>query len=349
MFEKKGLLLILDGLGDRPVEELKGKTPLEAARTPHMDLLLKDGMAGLVHQVEPGIPVGTHTGSGLLLGVAPSEVEMLSRGLVQASGAGITLKPEDIALRCNFATLSWNADRAEILDRRAGRISEGVDVLANALNELPAIEGVKCIVSPSTHYRASLVMRGDGLSHDITNTDPGSSRLEKGLLLSRPLLAGNEAAVRTAHALNQFLKRSYAVLKDHSLNRERIERALPPANGLLTRGAGKMHQFKNLLHFQKIKTALVTGEGTLYGVGKLFNFEVHRKSSFTAGTDTDLEGKVALALQLLERNDLVVMHIKGTDVCAHDRNPVEKKEFIEAVDFSLKTAPIYRYRDWYFC
>ncbi len=335
MFETKGLLLILDGLGDRPVGQLGGKTPLEAADTPVMDRLAATGLCGLVYHIAPGIPVGTQTGSGLLLGLAPADIGKLSRGLVQAVGAGIALQPNDIAIRCNFATLERANESFKILDRRAGRISSDTEQLAEALNACSVIDEVRFFARASTQHRVSLVLRGEGLSEAISNTDPGSGRKKHGLLKSTALNPGDHAAVRTAALLNAFLEKSHATLKDHPVNKMREARGLLPANGLITRGAGRMEALNNMLHLLKIKTAVISGEGTLHGLGHLFKFDVFLNPKFTATVDTDLQGKVATAIQALEDHDLVILHVKGPDVCSHDCDPIGKKEFIEVLDEAL--------------
>ena len=336
MFYKKGVLLILDGLGDRPVPLLGRKTPLEAAKTPILDRLSESGMTGFVTHILPGVPVGTQTGSGLLLGLAPADVGKLSRGLVQAIGAGITLKEGDVALRCNFATLRWGKNGVEIVDRRAGRISAETDVLAQALGTVFIEEEVEIFVKASTQHRVALVIRGRGLGAAISNTDPGSGNEAQGLLRCRPIESRVAANVRTAEIVNTFLEKAHVVLRDHPVNRVRESRGLLPANGLITRGAGRLEMLNNLLQHLQIRTMVVSGEGTLHGLGKLFGFDVDVRPGFTATTNTDLEGKVSAAIEALNDHDLVVLHVKAPDVCAHDRDPIRKKTIIEAIDAAIK-------------
>ena len=119
----KGLLIILDGLGDRPQPQLEGRTPLEAARTPHLDALVSAGLCGLVDPLQPGLPVDTHTGSGILMGLAPESARRLARGPVEAAGVGFSVRPGEVALRCNFASVESTGERWHVLDRRAGRIA----------------------------------------------------------------------------------------------------------------------------------------------------------------------------------------------------------------------------------
>lgn len=335
MFSKKGVLLILDGLGDRPNTELNGMTPLEAAQTPVMDQLSANGLNGLVTHLAPGIPVGTQTGSGLLLGLAPSDVGLLSRGLVQAVGAGLDLNPGDIAMRSNFATLDWGPEGAAIIDRRAGRISESTTALADAVNNIHISDDIRILVKSSTQHRVAIVIQGEGLSDAITDTDPGSGEAALGLQTCQALDAQNGAALRTADFVNTFLRKSYEVLKDHPVNKERERNGLLPANGFITRGAGHVKTMRNIISYLGIKTAVISGEGTLNGLARLFGFQFIYRTTFTATTKTDLGGKIEAALQALETADLVILHIKGPDLCAHDQNPLAKRDFLEAIDTAL--------------
>ena len=107
----KGVIIILDGLGDRPSSLLNGATPLEAADTANLDQLASRGQCGQVDPFIPGMPVGTQTGTSLLMGVAPKDAYQLTRGPIEASGVGIPIQPGDVALRCNFATLETENDR----------------------------------------------------------------------------------------------------------------------------------------------------------------------------------------------------------------------------------------------
>ena len=129
--EYKFLMMIFDGIGDRPVKELNGKTPLEAAKTPNLDSLAKSGVNGLMDTISPGVIPGSDTGHLAMLGYDPFEV-YTGRGPFEAAGIGLELKPEYIAFRCNFATIQ----NGKITNRRAGRIKEGTKELAKAVNDI---------------------------------------------------------------------------------------------------------------------------------------------------------------------------------------------------------------------
>jgi len=337
MARYKGLMLVLDGVGDRPCDCFGGLTPLEAASTPNFDTLAEQGSSGFVTALQEWVPVGTQTGLGMLLGLAREDVRRFSRGPVEAAGAGLDLAPGDVALRCNLATLSKTSIGFDILDRRAGRISDEVAELLLALDGAELSDNVRLMVAQSTHHRAVVVLRGGNLSSAITDTDPGAGRTESGVLESVPREPG-DAAIKTARAVNELVTLAYEKFHNHPLNKLRIEAGLPPATGLITRGAGSVCESRNLLQHLDLSVAVITGEGTAVGLARIFGFTAITDERFTAGLSTDLNAKVSAALRALESHDFVFVHIKGTDVASHDLNPKAKKKLIEEIDAAI--APL---------
>lgn len=336
---RKALLVILDGLGDYPVPALDGRTPLEAAATPHLDRLAAEGMCGLVDPLLPGVPVDTQTGTGVLLGLTPADVARLPRGPVEAAGVGLTLRPGDVALRCNFATLEKDGRHFDVRDRRAGRIDEDTLALAEAINAIGPVDGITATLAPAAQHRAVLRLTGQGLSPAISDTDPGTSAPQARLLKCRAQRADSPGAVRTARALNRFLRRAAETLEEHPVNRTRRERGLPPANGLLTRGAGGAHPIHNVLRHLDVSAAVVAGDRTALGLAALSGFTRISKPGFTCMADTDLDGKVVAAQEALTSHDFVCVHVKATDVLSHDCDPDGKRRFLERLDVAF--APLF--------
>jgi len=339
MVRYKGLMIILDGLGDRSCAELDGRTPLEAALTPNLDQMAREGLLGMVDPLLPGVPVGTHTGTGVLMGLAPLDAGWLARGPVEAAGIGLDLHPGEVVLRCNFATLSEDGESLAIKNRRAGRIREGTTELAEDLRGVPLGDGITGDLYPATQHRAVLRLRGAGLSAGFTDTDPGSGREERGVQLARARDGREKSAVRTADAVNRFVRESYRRLVRHPVNRRREAAGLLPANGILTRSAGECAQLRNLVTHLALNAALVAGERTVEGLGNLFGFKTFSEPGFTALPRTDLEGKVAVTLKALENHDLVFLHIKGPDIASHDRDAEGKKSCLERIDLVLDRLP----------
>lgn len=328
------LLLIVDGLADRPVRALGGRTPLQAALTPTLDRLAREGRCGLADPVAPGVVPDTAAGCLALFGQSPLA---LKRGPVEAVGAGLDLSPGDVALRGNFATVDGEG---QVVDRRAGRIRDGSAELAAALAEidLPGelAREVEVRVRATTEHRLAVVLHGDGLSSAIRGSDPGDGAVPGEPLVPRPVDPKDERAVETARALAIFEQEARKVLSEHPVNREREASGLPPANLILTRGAGRIHRLVPLEEAGvPLRLACISGDRTVLGLAGWLGAEVVTGASMTANLDTDLEAKFDAALQALRRSDLVALHLKGADIAAHDRRPDLKKEFLERLDRHL--------------
>jgi len=331
---RKSVVLILDGLGDLPSPALHGQTPLEAARTPVLDRLARSGLHGLVDPESPGRVANTHTGCGTLMGVPPSVVSRLKRGPVEASGVGRVLKPGEIAVRANFATLAEQAGSLVVKDRRAGRICEGTEDLAAALQGLDLGDGISADLLSTDQHRCVLVLSGPGLDPRVSDTDPGDSGGPGPVRTCRAKAAEADLAARK---INRFVEIAWQRLAGHPVNRQRIEAGLLPANGVITRGAGVGLALENSVRDQGIRAAMVAGCNTVIGLARALNFDVLSDARFSADANTDLNGKVSTALEALERHDLVYIHIKAPDIFAHDHQPDQKSAFLERVDEALET------------
>lgn len=335
MPEHQGLLLILDGLGDRGIAGFDGRTPLEAAHTPNLDQLIGAGQGALVDPLFPGVPVGTHTGTGVLMGIPPTEIARLARGPVEMAGTERQAADGDILIRCNFATLEENDQRLRVIDRRAGRIREHTGELAHILEDIDLGAGIRGTLIPATQHRTILQLRGQGLSAEITNTDPGSDLHD---LVDCRATRATAAAERTARAVNRFTRIARQRLDRHPVNQQRRENGQMPANGVICRSAGVRHAPSSLIHHMGLKAALISGESTVIGLGRLLNYRVFTQPGFTALPETDLSAKIAAAETALKEHDLVFLHIKGPDICAHDLDPEGKRGLLERVDAAL--APL---------
>jgi len=329
----KALIIVMDGVGDRPIAELNGLTPLENAQTPFFDKLVSNGMCAMVDPLTPGMPVSTHTGMALLMGLTPKDTACLARGPVEAAGINLSTQQGDVLLRCNFAHIVEEGEHFKILDRRAGRINHQTETLAHALNDIELPYGIKASLHPATQHRAVLHLKGKNLSAKISDTDC-SQAVPANIQLCQPLVTGKSAR-QTAEAVNAFSRQAHQILAAHTINKQRLKQGKIPATGIICRSAGQINSINNLLNYYKIKTAVVSGESTVQGLSKLFGFTMIHKPEFTALIDTDLKAKVESALKALKHHDLVYVHIKGTDICAHDHQAKLKSRFIEKIDAAL--------------
>jgi len=331
--EVKGILIIADGLGGRPTD-LAGETCLEAAATPNLDRLAERGAIGLVDPIGPGIRPGSDTAHLSLLGYDPYKV-YTGRGVFECLGIGLDVRKGDVCFRANFASVEESSEGLRVVDRRAGRIESGQKDLEAALRkiELTDVKGVEVYFRASTEHRGALLLRGEGLSPRISETDPHRT----GELVSRsaPLAPGDPAAERTAAAVNELTRRSYEILAGLEINRKRVAAGRPPANVILLRGSSDLPYLEPLASTYGAHGAVIAGGALYRGIALACGMESIAVEGATGGLDTDLTAKAKAAIAALARYDYVFVHVKGTDNAGHDRDAQAKRAFIERIDREL--------------
>ena len=323
--KRKAVLVVMDGLGDRPLAELKGQTTLQAAKTPVFDRLAKTGINGLMDVIGPGITPGSDAAHLALFGYDPM-VYYKGRGPLEALGSGLESKPGDIAFRSNFATVDSNLI---VTDRRAGRefTPEEHRALQEQIDGLE-IDGVKVRFLATVEHRGALVLRGDGLSDEITDVDPHETG--KRILECKAL---TKDATKTARVVNKLLLEVNKRLKGLEMNKEREKRGLPPANIILLRGAGQHHEIPSLEDKYKIKSAVIAGGALYIGVAKYVGMEHVTAEGQTGTIDTNFHNIAMKAIECIKADyDYVFVHIKATDNASHDGNYKEKILAIERTD-----------------
>lgn len=315
-------VLIADGLGDRPCPELEGDTPLEAADTPDLDAIAARGECGLMDPISPGIRAGSDTSHLALLGYDP-HVTYTGRGPFEAAGIGMEVRGGDICFRCNFATVD---DAFVVRDRRAGRIESGTHELAQALDGME-IEGVKVIFKESVEHRAALILRGDGLGHLVSDSDPHEDG-EK----MREARGEDPPSEKTARIVNEFVRRSHDVLKDHPVNERRRNEGKLPANIALPRGAGIAPHLDAFERRHGLSGACVVEVGLIKGIGRYLDMEIPEVAGATGGYDTDEMALARAAVAALERRDFVLCNLKQPDLAGHDGDAARKVEAVMKFD-----------------
>lgn len=303
--ETKVVLLVLDGLGGLPVEQ-GGPTELEAADTPNLDRLALEGTLGQIVPVRPGVTPGSGPAHLALFGYDPVVFDV-GRGVLEALGIGMEVAPGDVAARGNFCTLDAEG---RIVDRRAGRIpTDEAAPLVERLNEI-RLPGVEVEARVAREYRFAVVMRGDGLSPEIADTDPQQVGVPP--LPARPL---KPEAERTAKLFNEWMERARKALADH-----------PRANGLTLRGFSSNPNLPSFSEVYGLRAACVAVYPMYRGVSRLVGMEVVR-----------LEGEApadefAAAAGQWEKYDFFFIHIKKTDSLGEDGDFAGKVAYIERVD-----------------
>lgn len=336
----KGIIMIIDGMGDRPIKELGNKTPLEAAKTPNMNKMVERGICGIMDPIKPGIRAGSDTSHISILGYDPYEV-YTGRGPFEAAGVGLNVLPGDIAFRCNFST----ADSEGIItDRRAGRIREGTEEIAATINGMEIADDVEVIFKESTGHRAVLVLRGEGLSDKISDADPKHEGKPAKKVVP---LDDTEEAAKTAEILNMIVSKSYDLLKDHPINLKKIEEGENPANIIIPRGAGAVPYVEPFGDKYGLKPVCIAETGLIKGIGNITGMDLIDIEGATGGIDTNLENIERGILETAALDyDFLLINVDGADEAGHDGQLDEKIKFIEKVDDML--ARLMEIEDAYF-
>jgi len=321
---KKIVFLVIDGLPDEPLPELGNKTPLEAAVRKNLDRLAQNGLCGFFKPLFLGKLPDSEEVHLALFGYDPQK-NLPGRGVLEALGIEFDLKPHDIALRGNLATVN---DRGVILDRRANRIqSAPATKLITALQGIE-IAGIEFIVKPVYGHRLIVVMRGRGLSDQISDTDDKKIRRKR---RARPLVQ-TRAAVFTARVLNQFLDEAATVLRRQPLNRQRKL----PANFILTRSAGKLKKVQTFREKWGLKAAGVSSGALYKGIARFLGMDLIKGRNQDYLSAAYLKEKFLLVKSCLPNYDFVFCHVKGADLLAEDGQAQKKRRFIESIDKNMK-------------
>lgn len=300
----KILMLILDGLGGLPLTA-NGLTELEAAHTPNMDKLAREGICGLSEPVGAGITPGSGPGHLALFGYDPLKY-VIGRGVLEALGIGFPLEKDDVAARGNFCTLDAEG---RITDRRAGRIpTEKCRELVEILRQI-RLPGVEVFVEPVQDYRFVLVLRGEGLSPHLSETDP--QRLGVPPL---PVHALSEEARSTADLVNRWVAEARKLLADQH-----------PANGLTLRGFAKDPALPSMGEIYGLRCAAIATYPMYRGLAKLVGMDILK-------TGETVEDEVETLKANWAKYDFFYLHVKKTDSAGEDGDFDRKREIIEHVD-----------------
>jgi 2,3-bisphosphoglycerate-independent phosphoglycerate mutase len=341
----KLIYIIIDGLGDLPMKELNGKTTLEAAETPHMDSLARIGKTGLMYTIGKGIAPESDVAVVSILGYNPFEYHV-SRGALEALGAGMNIKNGYLALRCNFGTLA--SDNRSIIDRRAGRnltIEEAAE-LAEAVNKQVRLESHPATLQlkATMSYRAALVIKSEEteLSGNIGNTDPAYKRIdsvgvadpdaEMVLKKSTPM-DDTEGAKIAADLVNEITQKSIAVLDQHGVNKRRLKEGKLKANVILSRDAGHtVPKFPFLSQLYGLNFVCLADMNVERGISKLAGMSLVDLPLPSKDLEKDCKLRVKKLLEVLPRYDCFYIHIKGPDEPGHDGDCNLKSKLIAIVD-----------------
>lgn len=323
----KYIIIIGDGMADWPIDELSGKTPLEAAKKPNMDFISRNGKCGLLRTLKEGMPFGSDIANLSILGYEPGKYYSGGRGPIEAASMGLKLSKNDIALRCNLIT----EEKGIIRDYSGGHIStEEANALIKEINEELGTEDVQFHSGKS--YRHILILRGK-FSEKIKCIPPHDiigQRIDENLVQ-----AEDKEGNYTAELLNKLILKSKEILENHAVNKKRISDGKPPANMIWLWGAGKKPGMPKFMEKFGINGALISAVDLLNGIAVYLGLEIINVPGVTGYTDTNYEGKADAAIDALKKNDLVYVHVEAIDEMGHEGDVKGKVKAIEDLDKRL--------------
>jgi len=331
----KHIIILGDGMADHAVERLGGKTLLQYASKPMMDRLAKAGRCGRLITVPEGFPPGSEVANTAILGYDLNKVYE-GRGPLEAASIGYEMADDDFAIRCNIITL----EDGKIITHNGGNLqTEDARVLIDYLNETLAkpinqregCERVKFICG--IQYRHLLVIKG-GNKHVACNP-PHDHPNEPW----RPLLVKPEIpeAQSTADLLNELILKSQELLPQHPFNQERAQRGERQANSIWPWSGGYRPSMQTLMEqYPQVKSgAVISAVDLIQGIGKYAGLRIIKVPGATGLADTNYEGKAQAAIEALQTDDFVFVHVEATDEAGHDGDLDLKLKAINYLDQRL--------------
>ncbi len=312
----KYLLIVPDGMADEPVAELDGRTPLMAARTPHLDAIVQAGMVGRVQTIPAGMTPGSDVAALSIMGYDPARY-YTGRAPLEAAAQGIELGAHDVAWRCNLIT----SDGERLIDYSAGEISseEGA-VLIAVIDE--KLGSPRRRFYPGVSYRNLLVWAegsvevGAKLPHDIMGQ----------------LIAPNLPQGDNEDTLRQLMWDSYAILREHEINRRRVDAGKNPANMIWLWGQGYAPRLPAFSLEHGVSGSVISAVDLLRGIARLAGLRAPAVPGATGRLDTNWAGKASAARQALNEVDFVLVHLEAPDECGHQGDLEGKIRAIELTD-----------------
>jgi 2,3-bisphosphoglycerate-independent phosphoglycerate mutase len=317
----KYVVIIGDGMADRPIAELGGLTPLQKAHTPHMDRLAQRGMVGMSHTIPPGFHPGSDVANLSIMGYDPARY-YTGRAPLEAASIGITMNDTDVAYRCNLVTLRTEPDASVVMeDYSSGHITteEAAAIIATLAQEL---KSESFDLYPGVSYRHLLIWHNGSTApvctapHDI---------LEKKVAEYLPSGADSDF-------VRNLMELSAPILAVHPINKKRVAEGKRPATSIWLWGQGKRPALPSYQEQYGISGALISAVDLTKGLGMYAGFEILNVPGATGWIDTNYAGKAQYAIDALDRVDYVYIHVESPDEAGHSGNVQYKLQAIEDLD-----------------
>ena len=318
----KYIIILGDGMSDRPIKKLGNKTPLMVANIHNIDNLCAKGRTGKFKTIPDDMPPGSEVANLAVLGYDVHKVYQ-GRGVLEGASLGIELEPTDLAMRCNLLCI----EEGKIKNHSAGHISsEESHILIKALNE--KLKSEKFRFYPGFSFRHILVLK-NGIN-DIECTPPHNvpGTPFKEVMIKPTSEKGKETAV----LLNDLILKSQDILKDHPVNLKRIEEGKDPANSVWFWSSGYKPRMKTFKELYGMTGAVISAVDIIKGLGVYAGLDVIKIEGATGLTDTNYEGKAEAAVKALHDHDFVYLHVEATDEAGHAGDVELKIKALEYLD-----------------
>lgn len=319
----KYLILVPDGAGDEKIEGLGGKTPLESASLPFIDSLAAKGEVGMVKTIPPGVAPGSDAANLSVMGYDPA-VYLTGRSPLEAASIGIDMSDTDVAFRTNIITLTGDGSYEDLIitDHSSGDIStEEADQLIQAVNEAFASDRIHFYTG--TSYRHCMIVHNGSTEYQLT---PPHDVLTQRVGDHLPKGDGSEF-------LTDMMRKSYDILKNHPVNKARMEKGLNPANSLWIWGQGKKPQLSSFYDKYKISGTAISAVDLIKGIAICAGLKSVDVEGATGTLHTNFKGKADAAIrEFRDGKDFVYLHLEGPDECSHQGDMAGKVKCLEDID-----------------
>lgn len=326
----KYIVILTDGAADTPVAELGGKTPLEAAKKPHIDALASKGEVGIVTTVPEGLPPGSDVANLAVFGYDPQKY-YTGRSPLEAASIGVPLELTDTTFRANVVTLSDEENYADktMVDYSSDEITtEEAGILIDAVNKELATDDYEFF--RGTSYRHLLVWHNKENNFSLTPPHDISGRIVGDYLPNDDTILG-------------LMKKSYEILKDHPVNKDRIARSLHPANSVWIWGNGTKPDLDTYEAKFNLGGSVISAVDLIKGIGRCAGLNVIEVEGATGTVHTNFDGKAKAAIDALENgDDFIYVHLEAADEAGHRHEIDNKVKSIELIDKKI-VAPIVKY------
>ncbi|MCX8030195.1 MAG: cofactor-independent phosphoglycerate mutase [Thermodesulfovibrionales bacterium] len=316
----KYVILIGDGMADRPDPDLNGMTPLQIANTPNMDMLASKGKIGMVKTIPDGFHPGSDVANLCILGYDPKKY-YTGRAPLEAASIGVKLEDNDVAYRCNLVTLRFEKDGTYMDDYSSGHIkTEESKVLIEAIRS--ELESAEVSFYPGVSYRHLMIWKNGNVGIKCT---PPHDILGKEISNFLPIGDGCEL-------LKGLMKKSIEILQNHPINKDRVKKGNKPANSLWFWGQGKKPLIPTFKEKYNLTGSLVSAVDLAKGLGIYAGFQILNVPGVTGWIDTNYLGKAEYSLEALNTLDIAYIHVESPDEAGHSGNYKLKIKAIEDFD-----------------